>query len=98
MLREGACLSLLTPIQLTSDAQELDSTDEEHAAWWESLLTVCEAELKEAKKQDDLDRARLRGERALEAKRQREVGVHTAVDVEIQGLLSGASTSALQHS
>lgn len=78
-------------------AQELDSEDLEHAAWWESLLVVCDEELKEAAKQDDVDRAKLRRERPLQARRHREVGVHFAVDAEIQSLLAGTATCSKAH-
>ena len=71
--------------------QELDCADEEHSAWWDSLVTVCEEELNSASRQHDLDKARLKGGREQELGRRREVGVHSAVDADIQKLLSGTS-------
>jgi hypothetical protein len=69
--------------------QELDSKDEEHAAWWDSLVIVCDQELSMASRQQDADRARLRGYDQPEVRRLREVGVHSAVDAQISELLSG---------
>lgn len=69
--------------------QELDSEDPEHAAWWEALLNICRDELQGVTRQDEADRAKLKGARPAEARRQREVGVHSAVDAETQELLAG---------
>lgn len=71
--------------------QELDGQDEDHAAWWEALLLICDEELKEASRQEAADRAKFKGEQLQETRRAREVGVHSAVDAEIQNLLSGAA-------
>ncbi len=71
--------------------QELDSKDEEHAAWWDNLVTVCDEELSTASRQQDADRARLKGGEQPEVRRMREVGVHSAVDAQINELLSGTS-------
>lgn len=75
--------------------QELDSEDPEHAAWWEALLDVCRDELQGATRQDEADRVKMKGGRQPEARRQREVGVHSAVDAETQALLAGAPASCL---
>lgn len=69
--------------------QELDCSDEQHSAWWDSLVTICDEELSSASRQHDLDKARLKGEGFQEQGRRREIGVHSAVDSDIQQLLSG---------
>ena len=71
-------------------SQELDDADEEHSAWWDSLVTVCDEELNSANRQHDMDKARLKGARQ-EVGRRREIGVHASVDADIQKLLSGES-------
>lgn len=55
------------------------------------MLVIAKEELAEAARQDDADRAKLRGERSLDGRRQREVGLHTAVDAETQELLASES-------
>lgn len=40
--------------------QELDMQAEEHKEFWSCLMTVCEAQLVEAERQDAMDRAHLK--------------------------------------
>lgn len=75
----------------STSEQELDNADEEHSAWWDSLVTICDEELSSASRQHDLDKARLKGGAPQEVGRRREIGVHSAVDSDIQQLLSGES-------
>lgn len=71
--------------------QELDNKNAEHAEYWAALAVVAEAELAEAQRQDDADRARLRGEApALDDRAGAEAGLHTAVDADIHLMLAGA--------
>lgn len=72
-------------------AQELDSRNAEHAEYWAALATVAEAELAAAQRQDDADRARLRGEAPpADDHAGGEAGLHGAVDADIHLMLAGA--------
>jgi hypothetical protein len=68
--------------------QALDGKDPEHKAFWEALSVVADAELKEAVRQEEADRARLRGESAPDAEGDRGT-LHSAVDTDIHILLAG---------
>ena len=63
--------------------------DAERRDFWQALMTVCERELQEAVKQDHIDRARLRGEPVPEQYLQREQGLHSQLDQDVQGMLAG---------
>ena len=63
--------------------------DAERRDFWQALMTVCERELQEAVKQDHIDRARLRGEPVPEQYLQREQGLHSHLDQDVQGMLAG---------
>ena len=64
--------------------------DAERRDFWQALMTVCERELQEAVKQDHIDRARLRGEPVPEQYLQREQGLHSHLDKDVQGMLAGS--------
>ena len=71
--------------------QELDSHNAEHAEYWGALAVVADAELAEAQRQDDADRARMRGEAPpSDARVGAEAGLHGAVDADIHLMLAGA--------
>ena len=71
--------------------QELDSHNAEHAEYWGALALVADAELAEAQRQDDADRARMRGEAPPpDARAGAEAGLHGAVDADIHLMLAGA--------
>jgi hypothetical protein len=74
-------------------AQALDCKEPEHADFWGALAVVAEAEVAEAARQDEADRARLRGERNVgepDEAPPREAGLNAAVDTDIHLLLAGA--------
>lgn len=71
--------------------QALDSKDPQHREFWDAMALVAEVELKEAQRQDEADRARLRGEPEPEDRHASELGLHSAVDRDINLLLSGAA-------
>ena len=70
-------------------AQDLDSKDEEHAEFWKAMMVVCNAELELVVRQDEIDRARMRGERPASALMAGEVGVHASLETDIHAMLAG---------
>ena len=70
-------------------AQDLDSRDEEHAEFWKAMMVVCNAELELVVRQDEIDRARMRGERPASALMAGEVGVHASLETDIHAMLAG---------
>ena len=77
--------------------QGMDNKEQEHRDWWAALLTVCEAELTEAIRQDEIDRARHRGEPPPpSAMRPREAGVHVSVEQDIHAFLAGKRRCSLR--
>lgn len=69
--------------------QSLDYKNPERKDFWDALMVVAEAELKEARKQDEVDRARLRGMREPEQDTREDTGVQAAVDMDVQIFLTG---------
>ena len=69
--------------------QELDTQEPQHVEFWEALRLIADLELADAIKQDKLDWARLRGEDVPAEYRSQRVGVHEAVDTDIQHMLAG---------
>jgi len=69
--------------------QALDSKDPVHVEFWGALADVAEVEYQEALYQEEVDRARLRGEPEPEY-RGGDAGLHSAVDTDIQMMLAGA--------
>lgn len=51
---------------------------------------VSEHELAEAERQEDLDRARLRGEHTAAAARRRDAGWHASIDADMSSMFAGA--------
>ncbi|EIE19628.1 hypothetical protein COCSUDRAFT_67727 [Coccomyxa subellipsoidea C-169] len=75
--------------------QALDSKDGVHKEFWDALGEVAEVEYLEAKHTEEADRARMRGE--PEPEHRGEVGLHAAVDNDIQMLLAGKSHMELSE-
>eukprot|EP00884_Botryococcus_braunii_P020423 jgi/Botrbrau1/7064/Bobra.0165s0087.1 len=75
--------------------QEVDNKDPEHEDYWEALLEVVEAELVVAVRQEEIDRARLRGDRVPEAEEEDEGGLHTALDADIHASMAGKTVGQL---
>ena len=74
---------------------DLDHKVEKHRFFWTSLLTVADAELKEAKLREDLDRARVRG---LEVSREiLEQGLHSSVEGDVKEMLEGKNYAELEE-
>ena len=69
--------------------QTLDYKSAERKEFWDALMVVAEAELKEARKQDEVDRARLRGMREPDQDTREDRGVQAAVDMDVQIFLTG---------
>ena len=75
--------------------QSLDYRNPERKDFWDALMVVADAELKEARKQDEVDRARLRGMREPDQDAREDTGVQAAVDIDVQIFLTGATSNAL---
>ena len=69
--------------------QSLDYKNTERKEFWDALMVVAEAEMKEAKKQDEVDRARLRGMREPDQDAREDRSVQAAVDMDVQIFLTG---------
>lgn len=69
--------------------QSLDYKNTERKEFWDALMVVAEAELKEARKQDEVDRARLRGMREPDQDAREDRSVQAAVDMDVQIFLTG---------
>lgn len=69
--------------------QSLDYKNPERKDFWDALMIVAEAELKEARKQDEVDRARLRGMREPDQDAREDTAVQAAVDMDVQIFLTG---------
>ena len=69
--------------------QSLDYKNPERKDFWDALMVVAEAELKEARKQDQVDRARLRGMREPDQDAREDRSVQAAVDMDVQIFLTG---------
>ena len=75
--------------------QSLDYRDPERKDFWDALMVVADAELKEARKQDEVDRARLRGMREPDQDAREDTGVQAAVDIDVQIFLTGEPPNIL---
>lgn len=53
------------------------------------MMVVCNAELELVVRQDEIDRARMRGERPASALMAGEVGVHASLETDIHAMLAG---------
>lgn len=70
-------------------SQELDRHEDVHAAYWSALETICTAEEATAARQDEVDRARLRGEPAPPAPTRHQPGLHGSVAADLEVQLAG---------
>ena len=75
--------------------QSLDYRNPERKDFWDALMAVADAELKEARKQDEVDRARLRGMREPDQDAREDTGVQAAVDIDVQIFLTGETPNVL---
>ena len=84
-----SCLSIACVLQ------SLDYRNPERKDFWDALMVVADAELKEARKQDEVDRARLRGMREPDQDAREDTGVQAAVDIDVQIFLTGETPNVL---
>lgn len=84
--------------ELKSDVEtyaELDSQDASHLSFWRALAAVTEHELAAAVKQDDIDRARVRGLPIPAKYLIREAGWHESLDADVAVMLAGKTQTEL---
>ncbi|KAK1381114.1 Cactus-binding domain, C-terminal, Cactin, central region [Heracleum sosnowskyi] len=75
---------------------DLDRATPSRILYWEALLVVCDRELAEARKQEALDRARLRGEQPPVELLGEERGLHSSTEADVNNLLEGRSYCGLE--
>lgn len=78
-------------------AQEVDNKVPEHEEYWKALLEVIEAELVVSLRQEEIDRARLRGDPIPEAPEDDEAGLHAALDTDIHASMVGEGSKPFLH-
>ena len=72
---------------------DLDHKDERHKAFWANMLVVANAEIDEARRRDDYERARSRGEDAFLLNQ----GVHESVEGDVREMLEGKTHAELEE-
>lgn len=77
------------------DYQELDKYDQQHVHFWNAMATVATHELDEAQRQEDIDRARVRGEAPPQHLQRRDTGWHASVDADVSSMLAGKTRQEL---
>ena len=82
-------------LSITFVLQSLDYKNPERKDFWDAMMVVADAELKEARKQDEVDRARLRGMREPDQDAREDTGVQAAVDIDVQIFLTGETPNVL---
>lgn len=75
---------------------DLDHKDERHKAFWANMLVVANAELDEARRRDEYERARSRGEEAFGAMMPNQ-GVHESVEGDVREMLEGKTRVELEE-
>lgn len=61
----------------------------QHVDFWAAMRTVADHELGEARRQEQIDRARVRGEAPAPHLVQREAGWHASIDADVTVMLAG---------
>lgn len=74
-------------------AQDLDVHETEHVEFWGAMRIVADHELGEARRQEEIDRARVRGEALAPHLVSREAGWHASIDADVSVMLAGAQSS-----
>ncbi len=74
---------------------ELDARDTSHVSFWRALAIVTDFELAAAVKQDDIDRAKVRGLPVPAKYLIREPGWHESLDADVSLMLAGKSLGEL---
>lgn len=85
----GTCRNGLETFLTGAWLQELDVQEREHADYWSALAIICQAEEAIAARQDEIDRARLRGDPPPPAPKNHERGLHGAVAADLEIQLAG---------
>ncbi|KAF8392522.1 hypothetical protein HHK36_022865 [Tetracentron sinense] len=75
---------------------DLDRATPTHIEFWEALLVVCDWELAEARKNDALDRARVRGEKPPAELLAEGRGLHSSIEGDVKSLLQGKTYKELE--
>ena len=76
---------------------ELDALDSSHVPFWRALAVVTDHELATAVKQDEIDRARVRGLPIPAKYLIREAGWHESLDADVALMLAGKTCSQLSN-
>lgn len=74
---------------------KLESHDPRNGPFWQSLLIVCHAKIREASHAEEVDRAKLRGEKPPE--KEGRPGLHFQVEEDVRRMLSGKPYSELKQ-
>ena len=82
---------MATPWSCGGGAQELDRYENSHVQFWEAMAMVSEHELAESQRQEDIDRARLRGEEPSGGARHQDTGWHASIDADMSSMFAGPS-------
>ncbi len=88
---QGTALQMATLWSGGGVAQELDRYQDSHVQFWEAMAMVSEHELAESQRQEDIDRARLRGEEPSGAARHLDTGWHASIDADMSSMFAGPS-------
>ncbi|OMO74856.1 hypothetical protein CCACVL1_16427 [Corchorus capsularis] len=75
---------------------DMDRATPTHIQYWEALMVVCDWELAEARKKDELDRARVRGEQPPAELLEEERGLHSSIEADVKNILEGKSHHELE--
>ncbi len=76
-------------------SQDLDRHEPQHVDFWQAMALVAEHELQEAERQEEIDRARVRGEEPPPHLTRREAGWHASIDADVSAMLAGAAFCCL---
>lgn len=74
---------------------QLDVSNREHDVFWRALADVTRHTLVEARRQEEIDKAQLKGLPVPEDVQQRESGWHPSLESDIAGMLDGKTLSEL---
>lgn len=70
-------------------SQELDRYEDAHIQFWDAMAVVSGHELAEAQRQEDVDRARLRGDDVSSSAVQRGTGWHSSIEADVSAMFAG---------
>jgi len=93
-------LNLFQLQELEKDVEEysvLDAMNHDHEIFWQALKELTNHELAEAIKQEEIDKARVRGLPPPEKYQIREAGWHPSLDADVAEMLNGKTLSELNR-